>query len=102
MRGGGGHTDKGPDFSVNGQLNPMITMKPGEVQMWRIVNTSGRAGAYFLGPPKGFQWKQLAQDGLQVQDATYQKSLNNQFLMTGGNRVDLLVNVRETRGTEPV
>ena len=102
MRGGGGHTDKGPDFSVNGQLNPVITMKPCEVQMWRIVNTSGRAGAYFLGPPKGFQWKQLAQDGVQFQDATYQKSLNNQFLMTAGNRVDLLVKAPATPGTYPV
>src|SRR2546421_7978425 len=45
MRGGspgGGKIDKGPDFSVNGQLRPVISMQPGQVQMWRIVNTSGR------------------------------------------------------------
>jgi FtsP/CotA-like multicopper oxidase with cupredoxin domain len=104
MRGGSGgaQTDKGPDFSVNGQLNPVISMKPGEVQMWRIVNTSGRAGAYFLGPPTGFQWKQLAQDGVQFQDTTYQHSLNNTFLMMAGNRVDLLVKAPTTPGKYPV
>ena len=102
MRGSGGQQDKGPDFSVNGQLNPVISMKPGEVQMWRIVNTSGRAGAYFLGPPNGFQWKQLAQDGVQFQDAVYQQSLNNSFLMMAGNRVDLLVKAPTTPGTYPV
>jgi FtsP/CotA-like multicopper oxidase with cupredoxin domain len=70
--------------------------------MWRIVNTSGRAGAYFLGPPTGFQWKQLAQDGVQFQDTTYQHSLNNTFLMAAGNRVDLLVKAPTTPGTYPV
>ncbi|MEA2571471.1 MAG: hypothetical protein QOI24_3472 [Acidobacteriota bacterium] len=29
-----------PYFSVNGQLQPVITMRPGEVQWWRIANTS--------------------------------------------------------------
>lgn len=91
MRGGNAHIDKGPDFSINGQLKPVIQMQPGEVQMWRIVNTSGRAGAFFVGPPKGFEWKQLAQDGVQFNDANYQRSHNNSFLMAAGNRVDLLV-----------
>src|SRR3954452_20633475 len=45
--GQGGNTDKGPDFSVNGRIQPVIEMKPGEVQMWRIANTSGRSGAFF-------------------------------------------------------
>ena len=61
--------DKGPDFSVNGRLQPAVTMRPGEVQLWRIVNTSGRAGVYFAGPPAGFQWRQIAQDGVQFNDA---------------------------------
>jgi FtsP/CotA-like multicopper oxidase with cupredoxin domain len=94
MRGGGpgsGKIDKGPDFSVNGQLKPMIPMRPGEVQMWRIVNTSGRAGAFFSGPPPGFQWMQLAQDGVQFQDVNYQRTLNKTFLLAAGNRADLLV-----------
>jgi FtsP/CotA-like multicopper oxidase with cupredoxin domain len=91
---GPGSQDKGPDFSVNGQLKPVISMRPGEVQMWRIVNTSGRAGAFFASPPgtpTGLEWKQLAQDGVQFNGVNYGKSHNNTFLMAPGNRVDLLV-----------
>jgi len=84
-------TDAGEDFSVNGRLNPLVHMKPGEVQMWRIVNTSFRSGAYFLPPQNGFQWRQLAQDGVQFDDVNYQQSLNRPFLLAAGNRADLLV-----------
>lgn len=94
-RGGGGQIDKGPDFSINGQLKPVIQMQPGEVQMWRIVNTSGRAGVFF-NVPKGLQWRQLAQDGVQFNDANYQQKLNKTFLMAAGNRVDLLVKAPAT------
>jgi len=102
-RVGPGRIDKGPDFSVNGRLQPHIKMYPGEVQMWRIINTSGRSGAFFAGPPKSdptakavdpakdFEWKQLAQDGVQFFDSNYQKSLNRSFLMAAGNRVDLMI-----------
>ena len=98
---GPGSQDKGPDFSINGQLKPVIQMQPGEVQMWRIVNTSGRAGAYFLGPPKGFQWKQLAQDGVQFNDANYQSHVNQPFLLAAGNRADILVKAPTTPCTNP-
>ena len=73
LRRGPGQADKGPDFSVNGRLQPVVSMRPGEVQMWRIVNTSGRAGAFFVGPrERASQWKQIAQDGVQFNDANYQ------------------------------
>jgi len=91
LRSAPGRTDKGPDFSVNGRIQPVIDMKPGEVQLWRIANTSGRSGAFFLGPPPGFSWKRIAQDGVQLADANYQSSLNKPFTMAAGNRVDLLV-----------
>ena len=91
MRGGAGQQDKGPDFSINGQEKPLIQMWPGEVQMWRIVNTSGRAGVLFTGPPNGFQWKQLAQDGVQFNDVNYQSHVNKPFLLAPGNRADILV-----------
>jgi FtsP/CotA-like multicopper oxidase with cupredoxin domain len=101
-RAGPGRTDKGPDFSVNGRLSPVLTMRPGEVQLWRIVNTSSRAGLLFIGPPAGFEWKQLAQDGVQFADPNYQKSRNPQFVMMAANRVDLLVKAPTTpTGLEP-
>jgi len=96
MRAGPGATDKGPDFSVNGRIQPVIDMKPGEVQLWRIANTSGRSGAFFLGPPPGFNWRQIAQDGVQFADANYQSSQNQPFTMASGNRVDLLVQAPTT------
>ena len=93
-QGGGpglGSQDKGPDFSVNGRAQPLVEMAPGEVQMWRIANTSGRSGAYFGGFQRGFQWRQLAQDGVQFTYDNYEESANKPFLMAAGNRVDLLV-----------
>ncbi len=91
MRGGAGQQDKGPDFSINGQMKPAVSMRPGEVQMWRIVNTSGRAFVLFLGPAAGFEWKQIAQDGVQFHDTNYQANKNQSFLLAAGNRADLLV-----------
>lgn len=87
---GGAAQDKGPDFSVNGRTDPVISMKPGEVQMWRILNSSSRAGALFL-PPTGLNWKVLAIDGVQLYTDNYAKSSNKQFLLAAGNRIDLLV-----------
>jgi FtsP/CotA-like multicopper oxidase with cupredoxin domain len=37
---GAGSQDKGTEFSVNGRSQPIVEMAPGEVQMWRIANTS--------------------------------------------------------------
>ena len=100
MVGGSGRTDKGPDFSVNGRLRPVVTMHPGEVQMWRIVNGSGRAGAFFNGPDAAnFEWKQLAQDGVQLNKVNYDASVNPSPIIAAGNRVDLLVKVKP--GTKP-
>ena len=91
LRSGPGRTDTGPDFSVNGRIQPVLEMKPGEVQLWRIANTAGRSGAIFLGPPPGFSWKRIAQDGVQFADKNYQDSTGQPFYMAPGNRVDLLV-----------
>jgi FtsP/CotA-like multicopper oxidase with cupredoxin domain len=79
------------DFSVNGRLQPKLTMRPGEVQLWRIVNTASRGFVNLLPPTAGFEWKQLAQDGVQLADVHYQKSRDASVLMAPGNRVDLLV-----------
>jgi FtsP/CotA-like multicopper oxidase with cupredoxin domain len=83
--------DKGPDFSVNGRLQPRITMYPGEVQLWRIANSSPRSTIYMPFLPEGFTWRQLAQDGVQFAPDNYDKSLNQPLRIAAGNRVDLLV-----------
>jgi len=102
MRGGGPHQD----ISVNGRLQPKLTMRPGEVQLWRIANTSSRSGIFLIGfnpptTPAGivfgqFQWKQTAQDGVQFAGVNYQGSVNPQLVITPGNRVDLLVQAPTT------
>ena len=83
-------TGPGPALSVNGRLRPTITMPGKSVQMWRIANTSGRAGVQFLAP-SGITWRQLAQDGVQFNDVNYKRSTNVPLLLASGNRADLLV-----------
>jgi FtsP/CotA-like multicopper oxidase with cupredoxin domain len=95
---GPGQSDKGADFSVNGQTQPVLTMQPGQVELWRIVNASSRSSAYFAALPQGFAWKQTAQDGVQFNDPNYQASNNPAFLVAPGNRVDLLVKAPSTPG----
>ena len=85
---------------------PVMKMRPGEVQLWRIVNTSGRAGTLFVGMYNAagqpavdgsgkplFTWYQTAQDGVQFSPTNYGSAgfTNNQFLLAAGNRADLLV-----------
>ena len=78
-------------FTVNGRAVPNVHMQPGEIQLWRIINTSHRSAAYFMAPEDGLQWRQLAQDGVQFADTNYQASRNKPFYLAPANRVDLLV-----------
>jgi len=101
---------------VNGKFKPVLTMRPGEVQLWRFINaTEGnlRGGVIdggtatdglFKVPPDGFVFKQIAQDGVQFSSVNY----NNQpflsgmvpdgFKLAAGNRADLLVQAPTTPG----
>ncbi len=88
----------GVDFVVNGRLRPVAHMQPGEIQLWRILNTSGRNALYFMAPT-GFRWRQLAQDGVQLATDNYRSSENKPFYMAPGNRVDLLVQAPMTQTT---
>jgi FtsP/CotA-like multicopper oxidase with cupredoxin domain len=99
--GGGSGDPRDVDFSVNGRLRPTLKMQPGEVQLWRIVNSSGRTAAYFMPPDTmgpGLAWRQLAQDGVQFAFANYQWSENRPFYMAPANRVDLLVKAPNAPG----
>ena len=58
--------------TVNGQLNPVIIMRPGEIQRWRLINAAVQAGgALAIGFPTAFQIKQIAQDGVQFAAQNY-------------------------------
>lgn len=90
-------------LSVNGRRQPVLTMRPGEVQLWRIVNSPARSGVYFV-TPSGLEWRQTAQDGVQLAPANYANPNNKNagFLLAAGNRADLLVRAPMTAGKFPV
>jgi FtsP/CotA-like multicopper oxidase with cupredoxin domain len=102
---------------VNGKLTPTITMRPGDVQLWRLVNATvgNKAGIVandlFAAKP-GFKYKQTAQDGVQFSRDNYQNQpfLNtravggqvpNGLTLAGGNRADMLVQAPTTAGVYP-
>src|SRR5258708_4879645 len=93
----------GPEpIYVNGQSNKttIVTMQPGEVQLWRIVNANagGGTGAVVLNftpvaNAPAMQYKQIAQDGVQFAWENYSNPQNGKLpiTMSAANRVDLLV-----------
>ena len=88
-----------PPLSVNGRLNPVVIMKPNQIQMWRIVNGAARSFVQFnqfTTHGEGSQsvaWRQIAQDGVQFHVLNYERigKVNAKFNMAPANRVDLLV-----------
>ena len=122
-RGGGG----APQVNVNGQLHPVIRMKPNEVQWWRIVNATIEANKInqfaFMGlaefqkavaaktmPPldqRGIcpAFRQTAQDGVQFAFKNYEHPElqpplqgKDNFALAPGNRVDILVRAPSATG----
>lgn len=108
---------------VNGQKTPMITLQPGEVQLWRMLNTMVAsaltpqiATATAAGAPIAkfntliqdgtlFTCKQIAQDGVQFAWQNVDPNSQNGKLngvtpvtMAPANRVDLLVKAPPTAG----
>jgi FtsP/CotA-like multicopper oxidase with cupredoxin domain len=104
--GGGQFSQPTPLLLVNGQANPVITMQPGEVQWWRIINATVQSGhggfiCSFAGSAN-MVFRQIAQDGVQLAWLNYQPQISNgptNFLMGPGNRVDILVKAPSTTGT---
>ena len=94
-----------PQLSVNGRLNPVVGMKPGEVQQWRIVNGAFRDAVQFVSfipqtatscqatASTSLQWRQIAQDGVQFNVKSYDAvgTVNGVFNLAPANRADLLV-----------
>jgi FtsP/CotA-like multicopper oxidase with cupredoxin domain len=107
---------------VNGQVQPTIAMRPGEIQRWRIVNATMSQTAHieywFLGKDvysptnlnpanKGYvpQIRQIAYDGVQLAPERYGDPAFGQsqrFTVAPGNRIDLLVQAPATPGTSLV
>jgi FtsP/CotA-like multicopper oxidase with cupredoxin domain len=114
-------TTKGPGAArprlfINGRLNPLISMRPNEVQLWRITDGAFRDAVKFVyfepqkttpcasnkppaaPAPAAPQWRQIAQDGVQFNVANYSNpntpfngSVNSPFNIAPANRADILV-----------
>jgi FtsP/CotA-like multicopper oxidase with cupredoxin domain len=98
-----------PSLWINGLANPTISIRPGEIQLWRFVNASVRAVLTLLdfvataGTPTGGgapEMRQIAQDGVQFRFENYRDQPRRAGAPTDaarantfapGNRFDVLV-----------
>jgi FtsP/CotA-like multicopper oxidase with cupredoxin domain len=71
--------------TVNGQLNPAIRIRPGEIQLWRLANIS--ANIYYRLHLPGQRFQVIAHDGNPVNRIWAADSL----LLAAGARFDVLV-----------
>jgi len=83
-----------PDFAssqkkylrlVNGQLNPTMTIRPGETQRWRILN--GTANITYLVQLEGHQLHQIAKDGNTLNETWTRDAI----VLSPGERAEVLV-----------
>jgi FtsP/CotA-like multicopper oxidase with cupredoxin domain len=72
-------------YTVNGALNPTITMYPGEVQRWRLVNAA--EGKFMSLRLADHELNVLAWDGLTLAEP----DAVDVVMLSAGNRVELLV-----------
>jgi len=118
----GGPGASRPRLSVNGRLEPTVTMRPGEVQLWRVINGAFRDAVQFdhfgarnaagttacttSTPPStaGPGWRQIAQDGVQFHVLNYDRvgKLGAKFNLAAANRADVLLKAPMQTGTYAV
>ena len=78
---------------VNGQVNPVLTIQPGQVQRWRIVNAC--AGRFFRLTLENHTFYLVG-----VDDNLLDKPVPlNEIILSSGERVDVLVKADQTPGT---
>ena len=70
---------------VNGQLNPTMTMRPGETQRWRILNAT--ANLTFFLQLDGHQLHQIAKDGNTLNETW----TRDKIVLSPGERVEVLI-----------
>ena len=70
---------------VNGQFKPVLSMRPGETQLWRLVNAG--ADIFYKLQLDGYQFTVIAEDGT----AYPQRAAAGELLLPPGKRFDVLV-----------
>lgn len=86
------HGKEGNVIMVNGQLNPRLYMKKGQVQKWRILNASN--ARFYRLSLEGHSMNLTGTDG-GLLDKAYQRS---EILLSPGERVDVLVKGAQSTG----
>jgi FtsP/CotA-like multicopper oxidase with cupredoxin domain len=86
------HGKEGDTIMVNGQVNPVLPMRPGEVQRWRILNASN--ARWYKLSLSGHTMYLVGTDGHWL-NKPYARS---QILLSPGERVDILVKASATKG----
>jgi FtsP/CotA-like multicopper oxidase with cupredoxin domain len=82
--------DKPRQRTINGQINPFISIQPGETQIWRIFNVG--ANIYYNIHLEGHQLYQIGEDGVYYKQVKARDSI----LMPPGSRIELLVQAKKT------
>jgi FtsP/CotA-like multicopper oxidase with cupredoxin domain len=78
--------------TVNGQLNPTLTMRPGETERWRILNAS--TNVTYLLHLDGHQLYQIGKDGNPLNETWARDMIH----LSPGERIEVLVQAGE-KGT---
>ncbi|MDQ4501296.1 multicopper oxidase family protein [Sinomonas sp. ASV322] len=78
---------------VNGQLKPVLSMRPGETQLWRFANVG--ADIFYRLQLDGYRFTVLAEDGNEYPAAAEAAEL----LVPPGKRFDVLVTAGAAKGT---
>jgi FtsP/CotA-like multicopper oxidase with cupredoxin domain len=101
-----------PTMYINGEVNPTITMRPGEIQLWRMVNATIKAVTTFgnfvpLDGGPTVECRQTAQDGVQFSPKNFVDQPILKFMVgngprpasfSPGNRIDILVKAPRDAG----
>jgi FtsP/CotA-like multicopper oxidase with cupredoxin domain len=77
---------------VNGQLRPVLTMRPGETQLWRLVNAG--ADIFYDLQLDGYRFTVVGEDGYPVNQVTTM----NPLLLPPAKRYDVLVTAASSPG----
>lgn len=71
--------------TINGQINPTIRMRPGEIERWRMLNATD--GAFLLMALEGHRFHQIAHDGNPLTHVVSEFNL----MMGPGERNEVLI-----------
>jgi len=83
-------------FTTNGQINPTLHMRPGEVQRWRMLNAG--SGETLLVALQSHELNVLMNDGINV-PKLLTLAAGTPYVMGAGQRVDLMVQASMIPGT---